>query len=246
MTRKPRPERRRTETDVTSPETSLGSSDPFHPDEATDPMRGVVAIHAVTSEMMDEAARKAAEAVDDIAHRSSASAGVVADAPTASVEAAAEQAMAPTDRPLAIASRTAQDAVSAGTAAGGLGREVDHAATRGMLTSEGAASHAGAVADRVGHAIPQDVSGPADALVQYNTKLLDAVRANMAATGDLCTALMSAKSLPEVVALNADHVGRQMHVMTTQGRELVSLAQKLAFGALQPLKAMAMSRFQDR
>jgi len=245
MTRKPRPERRRTETDVSSPETSIRSSDPFHPDEATDPMRGVVAIHGVTSEMMDEAARKAAEALDDIAHRSSASAGAVADAPTASIEAAAEQAMASTDQAVVIAGRTAQGAVSAGTAAGGLDREVDHAAPRGMLTSEGAARHAGA-ADRVGHAIPQDVSGPADALVQYNTKLLDAVRANMAATGDLCTALMSARSIPEVVALNADHVGRQMHVMTTQGRELVSLAQKLAFGALQPLKAVAMSRFRDR
>jgi len=242
MTRKPRPERRRTETDVSSPETSIRSSDPFHPDEATDPMRGVVAIHAVTSEMMDEAARKAAEAVDDIAHRSSASAGAVADAPTAGIEAAAEQAMASTDQAVVIAGRTAQGAVSAGTAAG----EVDHAAPRGMPTSEGAASHAGAAANRVGHAIPQDVSGPADALVQYNTKVLDAVRANMAATGDLCTALMSAKSIPEVVALNADHIGRQMHVMTTQGRELVSLAQKLAFGALQPLKAIAMSRFQDR
>lgn len=153
--------------------------------------------------------------------------------------------MAPADQAGAMAGRTAQDAVSAGTATGELDRD-DHLAPRGMPTGEGVASHAGATADRVGHVVPQAVAGPADALVQYNAKLMEAVRANMTATSDLCTALMGAKSLPEVVALNADHVGRQMNIVTTQGRELVSLAQKLAFGALQPLKAMAVSRFRDR
>ena len=57
---------------------------------------------------------------------------------------------------------------------------------------------------------------------------------------------MSAKSVPEVVALNAGHVRRQMDAMTTQGRELAGLAQKLAFDALQPIKATVAARSRDR
>ncbi len=209
-------------------------------------MEGVVAIHDVTGAMMEEAARKAAEAADEVAHRASASVDTVLDARTANVDAVAEQAMMATGAATATVGRAAGNALSTGTAAvADPGGEVDRAPSRTMQASKGALTQAVQV-DRPGRAIQQGLSATASALVQYNVRVLQAFQANLAATSDLCTALMSAKSVPEVVVLNVDHVRRQMDVMTTQGRELANLAQKLASDALQPLKASVTARLRDR
>ena len=64
------------------------------------------------------------------------------------------------------------------------------------------------------------------------------MRANMAATSAHVSALMRTKSVPEAVALNADHLGRQLGAMTAQARELTALAQTLTLEALQPLEGI--------
>jgi hypothetical protein len=219
---------------------------PFPSGGATDPMEGVVAIHDVSGEMMEAAARKAAEAADEVAHRASASVDTALDAPAASVETATEQAIVAAGAAAPMVDQASGKAVSTGTAAvADPGRAADRAPSRTMQASKDALPQA-ASGDGAGHAVQQGLSGAAGALVQYNAKLLEAIQANMAATGDFCTALMSAKSVPEVVVLNVDHVRRQMDVMTTQGRELASLAQKLASGAMQPLKATVAARLRGR
>ena len=73
---------------------------------------------------------------------------------------------------------------------------------------------------------------------RYNAKLFEAMRANMAASGSHMAALVQAKSVPEAMALNADHLRRQLDAMTAQGRELATLAQRLTLEALGPLRGL--------
>lgn len=82
-----------------------------------------------------------------------------------------------------------------------------------------------------------DPSGAVDAFGRYNAILVEMVRANVAATGALFAALVQAKSMPEAVVLNADHLCRQIEALTDRGRDLADLTQTLALGALTPFTA---------
>lgn len=66
-----------------------------------------------------------------------------------------------------------------------------------------------------------------DALAQFNAKIVEATRANLDATFALWSSLVGVKSLSEAVELNTQHMRKQIEMLTTQGRELSSLAQKL-------------------
>lgn len=81
------------------------------------------------------------------------------------------------------------------------------------------------------HAAP---SGAPDALAQYNAKVVAIMRANTASATSLFAALVQARSIPEAMELNADHLRRQMEAMASQGRELAALAQRIALDAFRP------------
>lgn len=174
------------------------SSDAFPSDAAADPADGAAVIHPVTPEMMDEAAHRAAQLADDVAHHAVPAPERPAEAVEIHNLAAERDGDVVADD---LRSTTGPDPVAAAPTQGG-----DPGLPRG-----------------------------AEALGRYNAALLGMVQANLTATGELFTALIQARTLPEVVAINTDHMRRQFETLAAQGRDLTTLTQTLTFAALNPL-----------
>lgn len=75
-----------------------------------------------------------------------------------------------------------------------------------------------------------------EALIEFNQKMADSMRANIESTVAFWTSMMATRSLSEAVALNAQHIRKQMEALTAQGRELSSIAQRLATQSFEPLR----------
>lgn len=225
--------RRRGETSPQGRDTM--NPDPFHPEETAAPQGGTAVIRQVTARMMDEAAHKAAVLADGVAHHTMA----IQAHPTLQAHATETSGSASPD---AVPAASMADA----------GDPAEDDAHAPADIADGALRHSGdtVVSAAPDAAVPRieetgtqgtgapAATAPADAIGEYNAKLFEMARNNMAATGALFAALVQAKSVPEAVALNADHLRRQMETMTTQGRELATLAQKLALDAMQPFKGI--------
>jgi phasin len=79
---------------------------------------------------------------------------------------------------------------------------------------------------------------------EYGLKLIEAARENTNAAFDYATELMTAKSLSEVVELSTAHMRTQFDAMITQGRELATLAQKVATESSEPIKQGVSKAFK--
>jgi phasin family protein len=75
-----------------------------------------------------------------------------------------------------------------------------------------------------------------EALMELNQKMADSMRANIESTVAFWTSMMGTRSLSEAVALNAQHIRKQMEALTAQSRELTSIAQRLATQSFEPLR----------
>ncbi len=187
-------------------------SDTAQAEEHPDLRGGTAVFPPVTDAMMDHAAHEAAALADGVAHHR-----IAADAP------AAEPVGMPflAAEPVAEVAKQAVDATAAS--------EAQDAAVRSTREAVDGAERTAATA-------PDASSASADALTRYNAKLFEMMRANAASTTALFAALVQAKSVPEALSLNADHLRRQMETLTSQGRELATLAQSIALDAVQPFK----------
>ena len=74
-----------------------------------------------------------------------------------------------------------------------------------------------------------------EALRRYNTTLIAMMRSNAASMATLFAALIQARSVPEALSINADHLRRQVATLTDQGTELAGLAQRIAGDTLRSL-----------
>ena len=190
-------------------------SEPALPADHKDPRDGAAVIHPVTDEMMASVAHDAAALADGVAHHTVAPDGsrgmsdVVPTAadPTPAVEAVADVAGQAAEGSVAAASRAPRPAL-----------------------------HAGQGAKDATDVARGDPPTPADALSRYNAKVFEVMRTNVASTTALFAALVQARSVPEALSLNAEHLRRQMEAFTSQGRELATLAQSIAADALRPTK----------
>jgi len=70
----------------------------------------------------------------------------------------------------------------------------------------------------------------------YGLKVIEAARANTNAAFDFATALMTVKSLSEVVELSTAHSRKQFETLTAQSKELAAIAQKVATDTAEPVK----------
>ncbi|WP_237479063.1 phasin family protein [Lichenibacterium dinghuense] len=203
-------------------------ADTDHPHEPADLRDEVAVIAPVTDAMMDHAAHEAATLADGVARGTVVLEKAAVETQVAT-ERVAEQASDLSDRAIAAAGEAARPVV-----------EAADAASRSAADAAGAAAQgAGETADRGTRAAREALSASADALTQYNAKVMEIMQSNLASTTALFAALIKAKSVPEALSLNADHLRRQMEALTSQGRELATLAQRVAFDALHPFKGAA-------
>ncbi len=130
----------------------------------------------------------------------------------------------------AVHERTAAPAPAEPTVAATIEAATDEAAADETATDAAAGPDLGA---EIGEDVP---STSAEALRRYNAKLIAMMRTNAASTTALFAALVQARSVPEALAINADHLRRQMAALTDQGTELATLAQSIARDTLRSLK----------
>lgn len=74
-------------------------------------------------------------------------------------------------------------------------------------------------------------------LAEYNTAALESLRTNVNAAFDYMGALFGAKSVSEAVELSTGHMRKQFDVLSSQAKELSTLAQKVATDTAEPIKA---------
>jgi phasin len=74
-------------------------------------------------------------------------------------------------------------------------------------------------------------------LSEYGMKAIDAFRTNANAQFDFARDLFAVKSPADVVELSSAHARKQFDALSTQSRELVSLAQKVSTDTAEPIKA---------
>jgi phasin len=79
---------------------------------------------------------------------------------------------------------------------------------------------------------------------EYNLKVIDAARTNTNAAFDFATNLATVKSFSELVELSTAHARRQFDAVTTQSKELTTLAQKVTAETVEPLKTGFTSAFK--
>jgi phasin len=70
----------------------------------------------------------------------------------------------------------------------------------------------------------------------YGLKVIESARENTNAAFDFATALMTVKSLAEVVELSTAHSRKQFETLTAQSKELAAIAQKVATETAEPVK----------
>ena len=100
--------------------------------------------------------------------------------------------------------------------------------------------------ERTGEAVRRSLPLPGETIGVYGAQVVEMLAANMAATGQFLTALMSATSVTEVVAVNTHHIRRQMELLTTQGRQLTTLARTITLDAMKPFNPSATDHVRDR
>ena len=238
---------------------STMQSEPFHSDVATDAAVIHPVTPEILDEVAHKAAQMADEVAHHPDHHAVAHATPVQDTPvqeTSVQETAAQetpvQELASEDAPAQqdIAEPAGTPASGAADSAGTLVEGVaemaqdarhgaDQAMTEAVEATGTAVEQSGAAlaeavdkAARLASNAEERLSGSGDAIGRYNAAVFGMIRTNMAATGAFFTALVQAQSVPEAVAINADHLRRQFDTLTTQGRELAQLAQALAFDTL--------------
>ena len=71
---------------------------------------------------------------------------------------------------------------------------------------------------------------------EYGMKLIEIARANTNATFDYFERLFGVKSPSEMVEISTAHARAQFETLTAQGKELATLAQKVATDTAEPIK----------
>lgn len=78
---------------------------------------------------------------------------------------------------------------------------------------------------------------------EYGLKLIDQARLNTNAAFDFFSEFITVKSLSEAMELSTAHVRKQFETVTEQGKELTTIAQKVATDTVEPIKSGVTKAF---
>jgi phasin len=79
---------------------------------------------------------------------------------------------------------------------------------------------------------------------EFNTKALEALRANVNAAFDYTTAIFGTKTLADAAELSTAHFRSQFETLTAQAKDLSELAQKIATETSDPIKTGMSKNFK--
>jgi phasin len=99
------------------------------------------------------------------------------------------------------------------------------------------------VAEEATDVLEETYSTATKGSTEYGLKLIDAARLNANAAFDFFSEIIAVKSLSEALELSTAHARKQFEAITEQGKELTSIAQKVATDTAEPLKAGVTKAF---
>ena len=100
-----------------------------------------------------------------------------------------------------------------------------------------------AVAEEATDVLEETYATATKGSTEYGLKLIDAARLNTNAAFDFFSQVITVKSLSEALELSSAHARKQFEAITEQGKELTSIAQKVATDTTEPLKAGVTKAF---
>jgi len=120
---------------------------------------------------------------------------------------------------------------------------VRKAVEKGVADTRAAYAKAKTAAEEATGALESSYSTATKGVAAFNTKALDALRANAEANFDFVKAVINAKSVSEFVTLQSEHASRQVEAINTQAKEITALAQKIAAESVEPIKSQVAKTF---
>ncbi len=120
---------------------------------------------------------------------------------------------------------------------------VRKAVEKGVADTRAAYAKAKTAAEEATEALESSYSTATKGVVAFNTKALDALRANAEANFDFVKAVINAKSVSEFVTLQSEHASKQVEAINAQAKEITALAQKIAAELVEPIKSQVAKTF---
>ena len=115
---------------------------------------------------------------------------------------------------------------------------------KGVAESRAAFVKAKTAADEAASAFEVSFAAVKDGALAINAKAFEALRANSEANFDFLKALLAAKSLSDVIALNAEFTRKQIETITGQTKDIGALTQKAMTDAVEPIKERLAKSFK--
>jgi phasin len=117
-------------------------------------------------------------------------------------------------------------------------------AEKGLADGRAAYSRVKATADETVAALEISVTTASQGVIDFNSKAIDALRANIDAGLDFAKAAINTKTVGELVSLHSDHATKRVEAFAAQAKEFGALAQKIATDAAEPLKSQVAKTFK--
>src|ERR1700722_1919106 len=115
---------------------------------------------------------------------------------------------------------------------------------KGVVESRAAFAKAKTAADETASAFEVSFAAAKDGALAINAKALEAMRANAGANFDFWKAMVSVKSLPDLLALQTEFARKQVETMTSQTKDFGALAQKAMAAGVHPIKEQVAKSFK--
>jgi len=115
---------------------------------------------------------------------------------------------------------------------------------KSVVESRAAFAKAKTAADETASAFEVSFAAAKDGALAINAKALEAMRANAGANFDFWKAMVSVKSLPDLLALQTEFARKQVETMTSQTKDFGALAQKAMADAVHPIKEQVAKSFK--
>jgi phasin len=115
---------------------------------------------------------------------------------------------------------------------------------KGVADTRAAYAKAKAAAEETSGAFESSCATAAKGVIEFNTKALDALRANAEANFDFLKSAIGVKSVSEFVTLQGEHARQQAEAIAAQAKEIAALSQKVATESVAPLKTQFAKTFK--
>jgi len=118
-------------------------------------------------------------------------------------------------------------------------------AEKGVETARGNYEKFKAASDQTSNLLESTYSTASKGVAEYNLKSLEILRTNMNTAFDFFASVLGAKTAAEAVELSSTHLRQQFESLSSQAKELGSLAQKIATETSEPIKSGVEKTFRN-